>query len=103
MKREKKASTQLMTVTASIDEMMFLEELIKHMADTMPEKQINKEHIQLGWESIGTSSIEAYVSGNVMISADGKPARVPYMGCFLFTCVKECRGKYTLEGSFSLS
>ena len=106
MKRERKIATdqkQLMTVTASIDEMMFLEELIKHMADTMPPKKTNKANLQVGWQSITTSSIEAYVSGNTMLSQGNDPVRTPYVGCFLFTCVKQHNGKHTLEGSFSLS
>jgi hypothetical protein len=103
MKHEKKISTQMTTVTASIDEMMFLEELIEHMAGTRPGQKISKEQVQLGWQPIGTASIEAYVSGHVMLSSEKEPVRLPYVGCFLFTCVKENKGKYSLEGSFSLS
>jgi hypothetical protein len=92
-----------LAVTACIDEMMFLEELVKHLAEARTSKSGNKVRVEEGWESIQSSSLEVYVTGN-MIVADGiGTTRVPYTTSFLFTCIKESRSGYILSGCFSLS
>lgn len=106
MKHDKKSNKQTcskLTITATIDEMMFLEELVKHLADGRKRSTNRMQDLQPDWLTINTSSLEAHVSGNMIASDSGDPLRIPYTTCFLFTCIKERTGGYTLEGSFSLS
>jgi hypothetical protein len=106
MKHNKKPVHQAcstLTVTATIDEMLFLEELVKHLADNRKSGEGYVDSLEPGWLTVDTSSIEAYVSGNMILSEAGDPLRLAYTTSFLFTCIKERRGGYTLEGSFSMS
>lgn len=92
-----------LAVTACIDEMMFLEELVKHLADARSPKTRNNIQLEPGWEPIKSSSLEIYVTGSMIVSDRVGPMRVPYTTSFLFTCVKENRSGYILSGCFSLS
>jgi len=106
MKKGKKYEgvTELpLAVTACIDELMFLEELVKHLADARSAKSRNNIQLEPGWEPITSSSLEIYVTGNMIVSDGVGPMRIPYTTSFLFTCTKENRNGYTLSGCFSLS
>jgi hypothetical protein len=107
MKNEKKTrvrqANSKLTVTATIDEQLFLEELVKHLAEGHMDKGYCEEKVQLGWVAVDTTSIEAYVSGNIILSESGEPLRLAYTTSFLFTCAKEYKQDYALEGSFSMS
>lgn len=92
-----------LAVTACIDEMMFLEELVKHLADARSPKNRNNIQLEPGWEPIKSSSLEIYVTGSTIVSDRVGPMRVPYTTSFLFTCIKENRSGYILSGCFSLS
>jgi len=92
-----------LAVTACIDELMFLEELVKHLADARSTRSRKKIQLEPGWEPIESSSLEVYVTGNMIVSDGVGPMRIPYTTSFLFTCTKETRGAYTLSGCFSLS
>jgi len=106
MKKGKKYEgvTELpLAVTACIDELMFLEELVKHLADARSIRSRKKIQLEPGWEPIESSSLEVYVTGNMIVSDEVGPMRIPYTTSFLFTCTKETRSAYTLSGCFSLS
>jgi hypothetical protein len=96
--------TQLpLAVTACIDEMMFLEELVKHLAETRTSKSKHRVKVEQGWESIQSSSLEVYVTGNMIVSDGDDTSRIPYTTSFLFTCIRENNNGYILSGCFSLS
>jgi hypothetical protein len=92
-----------LAVTACIDEMMFLEELVKHLADARASKSGKRVPLEPGWEAIHSSSLEVYVTGNMIVSDRVGTTRIPYTTSFLFTCVKENSSGYMLSGCFSLS
>ncbi len=92
-----------MAVTASIDELRFLEQLVKHLADARSKKRVSFTPVEEGWEAIDSSSLEVFVSGNMLISDKDEPTRLPYATSFLFTCIKETSGGFVLSGCFSLS
>ena len=92
-----------LAVTACIDEMMFLEELVKHLADARASKSRRRIPLEPGWEAINSSSLEIYVTGSTIISDGVGPKRIPYTTSFLFTCIKENSSGYMLSGCFSLS
>jgi hypothetical protein len=92
-----------LAVTACIDELMFLEELVKHLADARSTRSRKKIQLEPGWEPIESSSLEVYVTGNMIVSDVVGPMRVPYTTSFLFTCIKENRSGYILSGCYSLS
>lgn len=92
-----------LAVTACIDELMFLEELVKHLADARSTKSRKNLQLEPGWETIESSSLEVYVTGNMIVSDDTGSSRVPYSTSFLFTCIKENTSGYILSGCFSMS
>jgi hypothetical protein len=107
MKHERKPSARqtanLLTVSATIDDQILLEEFVKYLACGRNKMNNSRERTQLGWKAIDTSSLEAYVSGNMIISDENEPVRLAYTTGFLFTCIKEYKQEYSLEGCFSLS
>ena len=92
-----------LAVTACIDEMMFLEELVKHLADARSPKSRKVIQLEPGWEPIKSSSLEVYVTGSMIVSDGVGPMRIPYTTSFLFTCIKENTSGYILSGCYSLS
>lgn len=92
-----------LAVTACIDELMFLEELVKHLADARSTKPRKNLQLEPGWETIESSSLEVYVTGNTIVSDIDDSSRIPYSTSFLFTCIKERSRGYVLSGCFSMS
>lgn len=92
-----------LAVTACIDELMFLEELVKHLADARSAKPGKNLQLEPGWETIESSSLEVYVTGNMIVSDMDDSSRIPYTTSFLFTCIKERSSGYVLSGCFSMS
>jgi hypothetical protein len=92
-----------LAVTACIDEMMFLEELVKHLADARATKSRKRVLVEPGWEAIRSSSLEVYVTGSMIVSDNVDTTRIPYTTSFLFTCIQENSSGYILSGCFSLS
>ena len=83
-------------ITAAFDKPDFLEDLVEKLADGKADA------------GYGTSSTEAYVSGDVSLSyaiPGGKQARInmPFITCFLFTCTKAKTQGCKLAWSISLS
>jgi hypothetical protein len=107
MKNQRKPSIRpfapAVTISAMIDDQILLEEFVKYLACGRNKMNYSGETVQEGWKAIDSSSLEAYVSGNMIISTDDEPISLAYTTGFLFTCIKENHQDYSLEGSFSLS
>jgi hypothetical protein len=105
MKRSKNqvkttGSANLM-VTARFDHSWFLSSMIEELASTRTEAGFAEIPMHEGSLAVETSSIEAFVSGNIVFSDDDKHRH--FQTGFLFTCIKPADGTYKFVWSNSLS
>jgi hypothetical protein len=91
------------TVSATLIESAFLENLVEKLADRRYDIGYSKEKVEQGWQAIETSSIEAYVSGDIKHFENDDLIDLPFVTCFLFTCTKALGGNYNLTWATSLS
>jgi hypothetical protein len=95
-------------ISASFDKPDFLEDLVEKLAQRRNESGFGQIKIPKGLKAVETSSIEAYVSGDVTLSDlndknEANLIKMPFISCFFFTCVKEKRKDYDLAWAMSLS
>ncbi len=96
---------QSLHISAFFDEPGFIQNLVERLACRRYELGYSKENIPRGLKALETSSTETYVSGTMAINfEDGQePINMPFITCFLFTCVKGKTDPYQLIWSSSLS
>jgi hypothetical protein len=92
-----------LAVSATIDESSLLIDLVEKLANRRSDLGYCNQTAPTGWKAIETSSLEAYVSGNLDILNDDKHLALAYTTCFHFTCMKEKNGEYLLSWVSSLS
>ena len=91
-------------LTASVDKPEVLENIIEQLATRRYDIGYGWAIVPNDWQAIDTSSIETYISGRVEFDYnETQRIRVPYITCFLFSCMKEKNNPYDLKWSFSLS
>jgi hypothetical protein len=96
-------------ISAAIDQPEFLQNLVEKLAYRRYEFGFSKQGMPRGLKALETSSTEAYVSGTVALEfpADTKEGvekiNMPFITCFLFTCIKGYGDPYKLIWSTSLS
>ena len=94
-------------ITTVLDQPDLLENLVEKLADRRYDIGYSNEIVPHEWQAIETSSTETYVSGTVglvdEISDDNEPINMPFITCFLFTCIKGKEKPYKLAWSSSLS
>ena len=90
-------------VTSHFEEPDLLQVLVERLAEGHCEFGYDLKKMQPGWRAMETSSIEAFVSGNIILSDENDLTSIPFVTCFLFGCTKTRRGKYDLIWSSSLS
>ena len=95
-------------ISASFDKPDFLEDLVEKLAYRRNENGYSRVKVPKGLKALETSSLEAYVSGDVTISGiDGKKnderINMPFISCFFFTCIREKNKDYDLTWAMSLS
>jgi hypothetical protein len=95
--------TSLLAAAVKIDEMDFLEELIKDLADRRYETGYCNQPVPQGWSAMDTSSLEAYVSGTIALADGDDHFAMPFVTCFMFTCTKVEDSGYDLSWISSLS
>lgn len=101
MKRTNKTSTKL-SLTSTIDELCLLQEIVEKLAQRRVDLGYGRQAVPAG-HAVETSSLEAYVSGNVVLNVNDEMMSIPYATCFLFTCSKNNDKGYSLAWSQSLS
>ena len=89
-------------ITASMEETCMLQLLVETLAETKTPLGYARKRVERGWRAIDTSSLEARVSGDVNFS-HGKTISKKFVTGFVFTCIREKKGKYDLTWSTSLS
>ncbi len=90
-------------ITAAIDHPELLEDRVEELAYRHYDLGYGKQEIPGNYEALETSSAEVYVSGNVAINNSRQQINMPFITCFVFTCVKTKHSFYKLEWSSSLS
>ena len=89
---------------ASVDKPEVLENIIEQLATRRYDIGYRKAIVPGSWQAIDTSSVESYISGRVEFDYnESQRIRIPYITCFLFSCMKEKNSPYDLEWSISLS
>lgn len=95
---------QPVTVKATIDAIPFLEGLIKYLAERRYRVSYKLDPVHPGWEAIDTASVETFIGGTMVLTdKEGKPFRMSFASCFLFTCTRGAEGAYDVTWSNSLS
>jgi len=94
-------------ISASFDKPDFLEDLVEKLAQRRTEPGYTKVKMPKGLKAVDTSSLEAYVSGDVTITdpdaSPGDRINMPFISCFFFTCIKEKNKEYDMKWAMSLS
>lgn len=90
-------------ITATLVDASLVKNLVEELAARRYALGYSLDNVQAGWESFETSSIGAYVSGDVNFSDKTDALDIPFVTCFLFTCVKGKGRKYNLAWASSLS
>jgi hypothetical protein len=95
---------QALHIRASFDQPQLLENMVEKLAYRRYESGFDKEKMPRGWQANETSSTEAYVNGTVEFKFNGiDQIKMPFITCFLFTCIRGKKEPYTLNWSISLS
>lgn len=91
-------------ISATFDQPEFVQNLVERLAYRRYELGYGNEKVPRGLKAIETSSAETYVSGTLAIDATGNEhINMPFITCFLFTCIKSNTEPYQLIWSCSLS
>lgn len=91
-------------ITASFDEPQFVQNLVERLAYRRYDLGYGSEKVPRGFKALETSSTETYVSGTMAIDADNNDhINMPFITCFLFTCIKGKTDPYQLIWSCSMN
>lgn len=91
-------------ISAQFDEPELVQNLVERLAYRRYDIGYSHEPVPPGWKALESSSTEAYVSGTLHITEEGNtPVHMPFITCFLFTCIKGKSDPYQLIWSSSLS
>ena len=89
---------------ATVDKPEVLEDIIEQLATRHYELGYMYREVPSNWHAIDPSSVETYMSGIIEFDYnETQRIRIPYITCFLFTCIKEKNSSYDLNWSCSLS
>jgi hypothetical protein len=96
---------QHLHISAAFDQPEFIQNLVERLAYRRYELGYGNEKMPRGLKALETSSTETYVSGTMAIdfNDDQAPINMPFITCFLFTCVKGKTDPYQLIWSSSLN
>jgi hypothetical protein len=100
---------QHLHISASFDQPEFLQNLVERLAYRRYDLGFGNEKMPAGFKALETSSTETYVSGTMALdfNAETGDAReqinMPFITCFIFTCIKGKTDPYQLIWSNSLS
>lgn len=91
-------------ISASFDQPEFVQNLVERLAYRRYDLGYGNEKVPKGFKALETSSTETYVSGTMAIDAvNNEPIHMPFITCFLFTCIKGKSDPYQLIWSCSMS
>lgn len=94
----------VISITATLAEAQLLKTLVERLASNNNSNNHIPESFKAGWHSFRTSSIEAFVSGDINVTSEADVISKPFVKSFLFTCINAGNnGKYSLVWGSSLS
>ena len=100
---------QNLHISATFDQPEFLQNLVERLAYRRYELGFSKQAMPHGLKALETSSTETYVSGTMSIDMTSDAGskedsiHMPFITCFMFTCIKGKTDPYQLIWSSSLS
>ena len=100
---------QTLHISASFDQPEFVQSLVEQLAYRRNAIGFENEKMPSGLKAVETSSTETYVSGTMAIDFPSETEtgeeriNMPFITCFLFTCIKGKSDPYQLIWSSSLS
>ena len=91
-------------ISAAFDQPELVQNLVERLAYRRYELGYGTQLMPRGLKALETSSTETYVSGTMAIDADNNEIiNMPFITCFLFTCIKGESEPYQLIWSSSLN
>ena len=92
-------------ISASFDQPQFVQNLVEQLAYRRYDLGYSKQQMPAGLKALETSTTETYVSGTLGINIENSPEHInmPFITCFLFTCIKGKTDPYQLIWASSLS
>ena len=100
---------QTLQISATFDKPELIQNLVEQLAYRRYELGFSKQTMPRGFKALETSTSETYVSGGMALDmtsdTETKEERInmPFITCFLFTCIKGKTDPYQLIWSSSLS
>ncbi|MCY7309731.1 MAG: hypothetical protein LH619_03035 [Chitinophagaceae bacterium] len=100
---------QMLHISAAFDQLEFIQNLVERLAYRRYEFGFGNEKMPPGFKALETSSTETYVSGTMAIDfpagteTDEERINMPFITCFLFTCIKGKTDPYQLIWSSSMN
>lgn len=100
---------QTLHISASFDQPEFVQNLVERLAYRRYEQGYGNEKMPPGFKAVETSSTETYVTGTLALDFPAETEsgeeriNMPFITCFLFTCIKGKSDPYQLIWSSSLS
>ncbi|MBM3416909.1 MAG: hypothetical protein FJY20_10830 [Bacteroidetes bacterium] len=95
---------QHLHISAALDQPEFVQNLVERLAYRRYDLGYGNEKVPRGFKALETSSTETYVSGTLAINAaNNDTVNMPFITCFLFTCIKGKTDPYQLIWSSSLN
>ncbi len=95
-------------ISASFDQPELVQNLVERLAYRRYDLGYGNLDMPVGLKAVETSSTETYVSGTIALDFNEKGYKkehinMPFITCFLFTCIKGKSDPYQLIWSCSLS
>ena len=91
-------------ISASFDQPELLQNLVERLAYRRYDLGYGNERMPDGLKALETSSTETYVSGAIELDFENdEHINMPFITCFVFTCIKGKSDPYQLIWSSSLS
>jgi len=95
---------KLLHISAAFDQPELVQNLVERLAYRRYELGYGTQMMPRGLKALETSSTETYVSGTIAIDEDNNEIiNMPFITCFLFTCIKGKSEPYQLIWSSSLN
>ena len=90
-------------ISAAINHPELLEGRVEQLSYRHYDLGYGNRQVPVNYEALETSSAEVYVSGTMAMSNSRIQVNIPFITCFVFTCIKRKDSVYKLEWGLSLS
>ena len=90
-------------ITSTFDNAGLLIAIVERLSSKHIEWVYQKTAVPTGLKSMETSTIEAYVSGQTLVSSEYEKVNMAFESCFLFTCIRSSNSEYKMTWASSLS